>query len=184
MNKKLITTLVLSSLVASAFAVNAGAATDKQVLKDEKGQVHNVAGKLGTVSGATAEARALAALDKVSADFGFAKAAGNFKSKNSHADENGVTHTKLDQVINGIPVLNHEMIVHEQNGAVQGVTGDFRERNRESNRCYRFHRQAVPSGYCEIDLRCSRQQSSSRIQRKRCVPWQHAGQLANPRERC
>ncbi|MGZ4111752.1 MAG: M4 family metallopeptidase, partial [Tumebacillaceae bacterium] len=125
MNKKLITTLVLSSLVASAFAVNAGAATDKQVLKDEKGQVHNVAGKLGTVSGATAEARAMAALDKVSADFGFAKAAGNFKSKSTHADENGVTHTKLDQVINGIPVLNHEMIVHEQNGAVQGVTGDF-----------------------------------------------------------
>jgi bacillolysin len=127
MNKKLITTLVLSSLVASAFAVSAGAATtaSKAVVKDNTGKVNNVTGQLGKVSGATAEARALAALDKVSADFGFTKATGNFKAKNSHVDENGVTHTKLDQVINGIPVLNHEMIVHENAGDVQGVTGDF-----------------------------------------------------------
>ncbi|PWK16363.1 hypothetical protein C7459_101227, partial [Tumebacillus permanentifrigoris] len=50
MNKKLITTLVMSSLVASAFAVSAGAAaTDKVALKDETGKVHTVQGKLGKV---------------------------------------------------------------------------------------------------------------------------------------
>ncbi|KEO83430.1 M4 family metallopeptidase [Tumebacillus flagellatus] len=126
MNKKLVTTLVMSSLVASAFAINAGAAvTDKSTLKDENGKVHNVMGALGKVSGATAEARAMAALDLVGKDFGFAKAQGNFKVKDSHADENGVAHTKLDQVINGIKVFDHQMIVHEANGDVQGVTGDF-----------------------------------------------------------
>ncbi|MBL0385342.1 peptidase M4 family protein [Tumebacillus sp. ITR2] len=126
MNKKLITTLVMSSLVASAFAVSAGAApADKSTLKDENGKVHTVAGQLGKVSGATAEARAMAALDLVGKDFGFAKAAGNFKVKESHNDENGLAHTKVSQIINGIKVLNHEMIVHEANGVVQGVTGDF-----------------------------------------------------------
>ncbi|KEO83429.1 M4 family metallopeptidase [Tumebacillus flagellatus] len=126
MNKKLITTLVMSSLVASAFAVSAGAApADKATLKDENGKVHNVVGSLGKVSGATAEARAMAALDLVGKDFGFAKAQGNFKVKESHNDENGVAHTKMNQVINGINVLDHQMIVHEANGDVQGVTGDF-----------------------------------------------------------
>jgi bacillolysin len=125
MNKKLITTLVMSSLVASAFAMSAGAANDKQVAKDEKGKIHNVNGKLGKVAGATVEERALNALDKVKADFGFDKAQGKFKAKASHKDENGVTHTKLDQTINGIKVAGHEMIVHENAGDVQGVTGDF-----------------------------------------------------------
>jgi thermolysin len=126
MNKKLITTLVMSSLVASAFAINAGAAvTDKVALKDESGKVHNVNGKLGKVAGATAEARAMNALDLVGKDFGFAKASGNFKVKSSHSDEAGLAHTKLDQVINGIKVFDHQMIVHEMNGDVQGVTGDF-----------------------------------------------------------
>ncbi|PWK16365.1 M4 family metallopeptidase [Tumebacillus permanentifrigoris] len=126
MNKKLITTLVMSSLVASAFAVSAGAAaTDKVALKDETGKVHTVQGKLGKVAGATAEERAINALDLVGKDFGFAKAAGNFKVKASHNDENGLAHTKLDQVINGIKVMDHQMIVHELKGDVQGVTGDF-----------------------------------------------------------
>ncbi|MBL0385341.1 peptidase M4 family protein [Tumebacillus sp. ITR2] len=126
MNKKLVTTLVMSSLVASAFAINAGAAvTDKTTLKDASGKVHNVMGTLGKVSGATAETRAMAALDLVGKDFGFAKAAGNFKVKATHNDENGLAHTKLDQVINGITVFDHQMIVHENNGDVQGVTGDF-----------------------------------------------------------
>jgi bacillolysin len=126
MNKKLITTLVMSSMVVSAFAMNAGAASDKQVLKDEKGKVHNVVGKLGKVSGGSDEQRALNALDKVKADFGFDKAAGNFKAKNSHKDETGVTHTKMSNVINGIEVFGQQMIVHEANGDVQGITGDFK----------------------------------------------------------
>ncbi|PWK16362.1 M4 family metallopeptidase [Tumebacillus permanentifrigoris] len=126
MNKKLIVTFVMSSLVATAFAGFAGAAPlDKQAIKDEKGKVHNVQGKLGKVAGATAEERALNGLDLVGQDFGFAKAKGNFKVKASHNDENGLAHTKLDQVINGIKVLDHQMIVHELKGDVQGVTGDF-----------------------------------------------------------
>ncbi|MCX7569650.1 M4 family metallopeptidase [Tumebacillus sp. DT12] len=126
MNKKVIATLVLSSVVASAFAMNAGAAPDKQVMKNEKGAVHNVVGNLGKVSGATAEEKAFAALEKVKGDFGFAKADGNFKVKKSHKDENGTNHTKLDQVINGITVFGQQMIVHEANGTVEGVTGDFK----------------------------------------------------------
>ncbi|MCX7569652.1 M4 family metallopeptidase [Tumebacillus sp. DT12] len=125
MNKKMIATLVLSSLVASAFAVNAGAAPDKQVLKDENGQVHTVVGQLGKVSGATAEERALNALDKAKGEFGFDKAAGTFKVKKSHKDENGTTHTKLDQVINGIPVFAQQMIVHETEGTVEGITSGY-----------------------------------------------------------
>jgi bacillolysin len=127
MNKKLITTLVLSSLVASSFAMTAGAANDKQVLKDETGKVHNVMGKLGKVSGATPEERALNALEKVKGDFGFDSAAGNFKVKASHKDENGLTHTKLDQVIDGIPVYATQTIVHEKDGDLQGVTGEFKK---------------------------------------------------------
>ena len=123
MNKKLITTLVLSAVAASAFSMSAGAANDKQVLKNEKGEVHNIVGKLGKVKGATAEERALNALEGVKADFGFEKAAGNFKVKKSAKDEAGVTHTKLDRVIDGIPVLGQEFIVHEKGGDVQGVTG-------------------------------------------------------------
>ncbi|PWK16368.1 M4 family metallopeptidase [Tumebacillus permanentifrigoris] len=127
MNKKLITTLVLTSLVGSAFAMSAGAANDKQVLKDEKGAIHNVVGKLGKVSGATAEDRAFNALDKVSKDFGFDTARGNFKSKESHKDANGIAHTKVDRVIDGLRVFGQQMIVHEANGDVQGVTGDFKK---------------------------------------------------------
>ncbi|MBL0385337.1 peptidase M4 family protein [Tumebacillus sp. ITR2] len=126
MNKKLVTTLVLTSLIGSAFTMSAGAASDKQVLKNEKGTVHNVVGKLGKVSGSTAEERALNALDKVSKDFGFDTARGNFKSKETHKDANGVAHTKMDRTINGLRVFDQQMIVHEANGDVQGVTGDFR----------------------------------------------------------
>ncbi|ARU60628.1 bacillolysin [Tumebacillus avium] len=126
MNKKLIATLVLSSVAASVFAVNAGASAEKNVMKDETGKVHTVAGKLGKVSGATAEERALNALDKVKGDYGFGKANGNFKYMNAHKDENGTTHTKLNQTINGIEVFGLQMIVHEANGDVEGVTGDFK----------------------------------------------------------
>jgi bacillolysin len=126
MNKKLITTLVLSAVAASAFTMTAGAANDKQVLKDEQGAVHNIVGKLGKVSGQTAEERAFNALDKVKADFGFDKAATTFKVKKSSKDENGVAHTKLDRVIDGIPVVGEEFIVHELAGDVQGVTGSFK----------------------------------------------------------
>ncbi|TCP57637.1 thermolysin [Tumebacillus sp. BK434] len=128
MNKKLIATMVMTSVLASAFAMSsAGAANDKQVLKDEKGQVHNVVGKLGKVEGTTPEARALNALDKAKDVYGFDKAQGNFKAKKSHKDESGTTHTKLDQVIGGIPVFGAEMIVHEANGDVQGITGSFKD---------------------------------------------------------
>jgi bacillolysin len=126
MNKKLITTLVMSSLVVSSFAMSAGAASDKQVLKSEKGEVHNVVGNLGKVSGSTPEARALNALEKVKGDFGFAKAAGTFQVKESHSDENGTTHTKMKTVINGIEVFGQQMIVHEKAGDVAGVTGDYK----------------------------------------------------------
>jgi Zn-dependent metalloprotease len=128
MNKKLLTTLVMSSMVASVFAINAGAApADKQVLKSEKGAVHNVVGNLGKVTGATAEERALNALEKVKADFGFDKAAGSFAAKESHLDENGAAHTKLNNVINGIEVFGQQMIVHEKNGNVAGVTGSYQK---------------------------------------------------------
>ncbi|MCX7569648.1 M4 family metallopeptidase [Tumebacillus sp. DT12] len=126
MNKKLVATLVLSSLAASAFAFNAGAANDKQVLKDEQGNVHNVVGKLGKLSGKTAEERAMNALDSVKGEFGYAKAAGNFKVKKSSTDDQGITHTKLDQTINGLKVFGSEAIVHEANGELQGVTADFK----------------------------------------------------------
>ncbi|TCP57635.1 thermolysin [Tumebacillus sp. BK434] len=125
MNKKLIATLVLTTVAATAFAVNAGAAAEKNVIKDEKGKVHTVSGKLGKVSGATAEERAFNALDKVKGDYGFGKAKGNFKYKQAHKDENGTTHTKLNQTINGIEVFGQQMIVHEANGDVEGVTGGF-----------------------------------------------------------
>ncbi|MCX7569649.1 M4 family metallopeptidase [Tumebacillus sp. DT12] len=125
MNKKFVATLVLSSLVASAFAINAGAASDKQTLKDETGKVHSVDGKLGKLNGKTAEERALSAIEKVKGDFKI-KADSKFKSKSSHKDENGTTHTKLNQTINGIPVFGSELIVHEANGDLQGVSGDYK----------------------------------------------------------
>ncbi|ARU60629.1 hypothetical protein CBW65_05675 [Tumebacillus avium] len=127
MNKKMIATLVLTSVVATAFTMNAGAANDKQVLKDEKGAVHNVVGKLGKVAGATAEERAFNALEKVKGDFGFASAKDSFKLKQSHKDESGTTHTKLDQTIAGIPVFASQVIVHEADGDVAGVSGSFKK---------------------------------------------------------
>ncbi|ASS73778.1 hypothetical protein CIG75_01510 [Tumebacillus algifaecis] len=128
MNKKLVTTLVMTSFLASAVAMSsAGAASDKQVQKDDKGAVHNVVGKLGKVDGATAEERALKALDKAKNVYGFHTASGKFKVNKSHKDENGTTHTKLDRVIGGIPVFASQMIVHEADGDVQGITGAFKE---------------------------------------------------------
>lgn len=124
MNKKLIATLVMSSVVASAFAVNAGAATDKVVLKDTNGKVHTVE-KLGKVSGKSAEARAFAALNKAKDVYGFAQAEGQFKLRSSKKDDAGLTHTKMDRAFNGIPVFGSEMIVHELNGDVQGISGTF-----------------------------------------------------------
>ncbi|TCP57634.1 bacillolysin/thermolysin [Tumebacillus sp. BK434] len=126
MNKKLIATLVLTSVAATAFTMNAGAANDTKVLKDEKGAVHNVVGKLGKVTGATSDERAFNALDKVKGNFGFASAKDNFKVKKAHKDENGTTHTRMDQMIDGVKVFGQQVIVHEANGDVQGVTGDFK----------------------------------------------------------
>nr|WP_236587681.1 M4 family metallopeptidase [Tumebacillus amylolyticus] len=105
--------------------MSAQAASDKHVYKNEKGKVHTVSGKLGKASGSTPEARALSALDKVNADFGFDKAQGKFKAKDTHLDENGTTHTKLDHTVNGLRVFGEQMIVHEANGDVQGVTGTY-----------------------------------------------------------
>jgi bacillolysin len=128
MNKKLIATLVMSTVVASAFAVNAGAAADKKVLKDETGAVHTVEGKLGKVSGSSAEARALAAIEKVKGDHGMTKAAkDSFKVQKSEKDALGVTHTKMDRAINGITVFANDVIVHEANGEVQGVSGTMKD---------------------------------------------------------
>jgi thermolysin len=124
MTKKMITTLMLSALTVSAVAMPAGAA-DKHVLKDEQGKLHTITGTLGHVAGATAEQRGLNALDQVRADFGFDQAARHFLVKSSHDDESAVTHTKFDQMIQGIRVVDHEMIVHERNGDVLGVTGDY-----------------------------------------------------------
>lgn len=125
MNKKLVATLVMSSLVASTFVMSAGAANDKKIEKDETGKVHNVVGKLGKVTGKSANDRALAALEKVKGDFGFETAEGTFKVKKSKTDEAGVTHTKFDRVIQDIPVVGNEFITHEKAGEVQGVTGTF-----------------------------------------------------------
>ncbi|MGZ4113222.1 MAG: M4 family metallopeptidase [Tumebacillaceae bacterium] len=125
MNKKMIATLVLSTFVASSFTLNAGAANSKQVLRDEHGKLHNVVGNLGKVTGATAEARALDALNKVSGDFGIGQANGKFKLHESHVDENGTTHTKMDRLLNNIPVFGQQMIVHETAGQLDRVTGDF-----------------------------------------------------------
>ena len=125
MNKKLIVALVMSSLVASSFALNASAKMAKSVLKDEKGSIHNIVGTLGTVSGSTPEEIAINAMDLVKDQYGFDQAAGKFKVKSSHKDANGVTHTRLDRVIDGIPVEGNDMIVHENDGVVLGVTGHF-----------------------------------------------------------
>jgi len=125
LNKKLIVALVMSSVVASSFALTASAKMDKNVLKDEQGSIHNVVGKLGKVSGRTPEEIAINAMDLVKDEYGFDKAAGKFKVKSSQKDVNGVTHTRLDRVINGIPVEGDDMIVHEKNGVVLGVTGKF-----------------------------------------------------------
>lgn len=128
MNQKIVTTLVMSSLLASAFAMNAGASAsaDKKVLKDEQGHVHNIIGTLGKVAGTSAEDRAFAALEKVKTDFGYSQATSHFQVKSSHQDpDSGITHTKLDQTINGIKVFGQQMIVHEQNGELSGVTGSY-----------------------------------------------------------
>jgi len=125
MNKKLVATLVMSTMLATAFTMNAGAANDMKISKDEKQKVHNVVGKLGKVEGATAEERAIKGLEKVKGEFGFAKAQGNFKVKKTKSDEMGITHTKMDRVIDGIRVVGNEFIVHEQAGDLQGVTGNF-----------------------------------------------------------
>jgi len=132
MNKKLIATLVLSTVAASAFSLTAGAAPEKKVLKNEQGVVHNVVGDLGRVSGATAEERALNAVEKVKGEFGIEKAHGSFKQKSSHQDKNGTTHTKLSHTIAGITVVGQELIVHEKNGAVEGVTGSYKALKADS----------------------------------------------------
>jgi len=125
MKKQVLATLALTTAFASAFVFSAGAASDKQVLKDENGKTHNVIGKLGKASGKTPEERTLNALEKVKSDFGFASAKNSFKEKMRHKDENGVTHAKLSQVINGIPVFAAEMIVHENEGEIEGITGTY-----------------------------------------------------------
>jgi len=127
MNKKLVATLVMSTMLASGFAVTAGAANDKKVLKDENGTVHNVVGTLGKVSGATAEERAVNALEKVKSDFGIERTSGHYKTKSSHKDEKGTTHTKLQQTLNGLNVIGHEVIVHETKGNVTGVSGTTKD---------------------------------------------------------
>ncbi|MBL0385340.1 peptidase M4 family protein [Tumebacillus sp. ITR2] len=117
---------VMSSLLTSVLVNSASAQINTvQTLRDEAGKVHNVVGTLGKVSGSTAAQRALQALDLVGPKFGFTRAAGHFHVTESHTDENGVAHTKVDQTLNGIPVFDHQMIVHEMSGTVKGVTGDF-----------------------------------------------------------
>lgn len=127
MQKKLIT-LVMCSVAASLFAVTvSGASGNQTVVRDESGNTHTVLGKLGqVVGGKTPEARALQALENVKSSFGFPQAQGHFKLKESKQDELGNTHTKLDQSFHGIPVYGAQMIVHESNGAVQSISGEYK----------------------------------------------------------
>ncbi|TCP57633.1 thermolysin [Tumebacillus sp. BK434] len=127
MQKKL-TTLVMCSVTASLFAVSvSGAASPQTLLQDEQGKRHTVLGGLGKVEGKTAEARALQALEKVKTTYGFTQAQGNFSLNSSWQDELGITHTKLDQSIHGLPVYGAQMIVHETDGRVQSITGDYKQ---------------------------------------------------------
>lgn len=129
MNKKVVSTLVLSSLFVTALTVgatNASALSEKKVLKNEKGEIHNIVGELGTLRGATVQERAIDALGKVKADYGIKDVAKEFVVKDTHTGELSEAHTKFDRVINGIPVFGEQMIVHEDNGRLTGVTGKYK----------------------------------------------------------
>jgi Zn-dependent metalloprotease len=145
MNKKLVATIVMSTVLASAFAVNAGASNDKKVLKDETDSVHNVVGTLGKVTGATAEERAIKALDTVKADFGITRTSGHYKVKASSKDEKGTTHTKLQQTLNGLNVVGHEVIAHEADGLVLGVTGTTKDLKANANKPVVIRDKAIAS---------------------------------------
>jgi bacillolysin len=125
MNKKWMTGMAVTAVLLGSMNLQAGAANDKQVLKDELGKIHNVVGHLGKALGKTDEERGLNALELVKGNLGFAKANGNFKVTDSHVDENGTTHVKFEQVINGIPVLGQQAIAHIAGDEVLGVTGGY-----------------------------------------------------------
>ncbi|PWK11255.1 M4 family metallopeptidase [Tumebacillus permanentifrigoris] len=129
MNKKGISTLVLSSLFASVLmvgATDANALTEKKVLKNENGEIHTISGDLGTLRGATAQDRALDALNKVKVDYGIKDVSKEFKVKESHKGELSTSHTKFNRQLNGIPVFGDQLIVHEDNGRLTGVTGKYK----------------------------------------------------------
>ncbi|ARU60630.1 hypothetical protein CBW65_05680 [Tumebacillus avium] len=127
MQKKL-TTLVMCSVAASLFAVTvSGASGTQTAVQDEHGNTHTVLGGLGKVAGKTAEERALQALEKVKTTYGFTQAQGSFKLHSTTPDNLGNTHTKFDQSFHGIPVYGAQMIVHETNGVVQSITGEYKQ---------------------------------------------------------
>ncbi|RXT03688.1 M4 family metallopeptidase [Ammoniphilus sp. CFH 90114] len=140
MNKRVVSTLVLSSLMASILLfepTSSYALVEKKVLKNERGEIHNLVGDLGSLRGVNPQERALDALSKVKGTYGIKDVAKEFKVKKMPEPKAGVTgkksltkslthHTRLDRVMNGVPVYGEQLIVHEKNGRLSGVTGKYK----------------------------------------------------------
>ncbi|WFA17135.1 peptidase M4 family protein [Paenibacillus mucilaginosus] len=126
MNGRTVSTLVLSALFVSALTGtgSAEAIAGKKVLKNEKGEIHTIHGELGTLKGARAQERAADALTKIKADYGIGDVSREFRLKKTMT-EGKRAHTRFDRLLNGIPVYGEQLIVHESDGSLTGVTGKY-----------------------------------------------------------
>jgi Zn-dependent metalloprotease len=72
-----------------------------------------------------ARSRALNYVKTYGAAFGVSDAAKELRTKSSSTDSLGVTHVKMDQTYQGLPVLGQRLIVHVDADGARGVNGEF-----------------------------------------------------------
>ncbi|PWK16367.1 M4 family metallopeptidase [Tumebacillus permanentifrigoris] len=118
------TTLLLSmSLLLPSAPEIAQADANLHIYRNESGQIHTITGYLGRFQGDSESARALHALQLVQDTYRFTDPNRQFSYENSHLDEYGLRHQRLHQRLNNIPIFGRDVLLHEMDDALVGVSG-------------------------------------------------------------
>ncbi len=75
--------------------------------------------------GNTTTARAYDYLEVIKSDMQIKNTAKEFVTKSIHSDKRGMTHIKMQQTYQGIPVYGSEIILHEKNGKMRSMNGRY-----------------------------------------------------------
>ncbi|WP_075981345.1 M4 family metallopeptidase [Bacillus massilinigeriensis] len=98
---------------------------ETEVIKNEKGQAEGIFGNLGKVQSRQSLDKAFEGLEKVKDFYGIEQIEGGFCLTEVNIDQFGTMHIKLDRMLNGIKVMDQQMILHFRSNEFLGVNGFY-----------------------------------------------------------